>query len=744
MGNTRFENTHGKHYKLPKQLTEMNMKQKKKRPELWGGIECTINRLTSGYRDQLEYNGHYNREGDIDAIADLGITTLRYPVLWERHQPVKGGDIDFSWVATRLNQLRKHNVNPIAGLVHHGSGPEYTNLLDPEFPQLLAAYAGKVAAAFPWIQMYTPVNEPLTTARFSGMYGFWYPHIKSEKGYLQMLLNQLKGTVLAMWEIRKINPEALLVQTEDLGKTYSTPLLAYQAEKENQRRFYTQDILCGRLDHSHPSWYYFMKMGIDAAELQFFLDNPCPPDILGVNYYCTSERYLDENMHRYPESRHGGNDYHRYADVEAVRARLNETTGFEVLTKELWDRYQIPIAVTEAHLNCSREEQMKWFLDIYESSCNLQEKGVEIKAVTAWSVLGSYGWNHLLMGDEMHYERGLFDVSSGRRRPTAMAKVIKTLAETGTFSSPAVHGNGWWKKETRYFGDRPEFKNIDISPGCSPILIIGKTGTLGKAFNKVCNIRSLPHVLLGRQEMDITNGRAIEAAIQKYNPWAVINAAGYVRVDDAENDEARCYLENTKGPELLAVACKKYGIQFMTFSSDLVFNGDKKQPYLESDLVNPLNVYGKSKAGAEDAVLAAKTDSLVIRTSAFFSPWDEYNFAHAVLKTIGNGMPFHASPDVISPTYVPHLVNAALDLLIDQEHGIWHLSNHTPVSWYEFAKLCAERAGMNPALVIEHRPALPALRPAYAILGSEKGLHMPPLQMALDEYFSEVLLPAYT
>ena len=109
-------------------------------------------------------------------------------------------------------------------------------IVDEDFPRKLAEYASKVAIQFPWIKYYTPVNEPLTTARFAGLYGFWYPHLKDEFHFLTMLLNQLEGIVLSMKAIREINPDAQLVQTEDIGKTHSTPLLQYQADFENHRR----------------------------------------------------------------------------------------------------------------------------------------------------------------------------------------------------------------------------------------------------------------------------------------------------------------------------------------------------------------------------------------------------------------------------------------------------------------------------------------------------------------------------
>src|SRR6187401_1208694 len=122
--------------------------------DIWGGIECTINRVGNTFFDQLELNGHYNRSGDIKAIADLGIRHLRYPLLWEKHQPLPTGEIDWSWTDSKLKELQEHDIVPIAGLLHHGSGPAFTNLLQEDFPERLASFAGKVAARYPWIEYY--------------------------------------------------------------------------------------------------------------------------------------------------------------------------------------------------------------------------------------------------------------------------------------------------------------------------------------------------------------------------------------------------------------------------------------------------------------------------------------------------------------------------------------------------------------------------------------------------------------
>src|SRR3954469_11478495 len=193
--------------------------------ELWGGVECTIVRLGDEYRDQVAETGHLQRRGDIDLIESLGIRTVRYPILWEAIAPDRPDAFDWAWTDERLAMLRERGIRVIGGLLHHGSGPRYTSLLDPDFPKKLGDFAGRVADRYPWIEMWTPVNEPLTTARFSGLYGHWYPHRHDYPAFLRALVNQSGGIVKAMAAIRANIPEAKLVQTEDLGKSFSTGAL---------------------------------------------------------------------------------------------------------------------------------------------------------------------------------------------------------------------------------------------------------------------------------------------------------------------------------------------------------------------------------------------------------------------------------------------------------------------------------------------------------------------------------------
>jgi dTDP-4-dehydrorhamnose reductase len=406
----------------------MSEKSMSTNPEIWAGVECTVNRVGDVYFDQLGRNGHANRVEDLNRIANLGIRTVRYPVLWESIAPEGIDKANWTWSDERLGKLRELGIRPIVGLCHHGSGPRHTNLLEQSFASGLEEFAHAVAERYSWIDAYTPINEPLTTARFSALYGHWYPHHRSLSSFLRALVTQCLATERAMRAIRAINPAAMLVQTEDFGRTTSTPALAYQAEHDNQRRYLGIDLLVGLVDARHPLYDLITEHGVEAETLAYFREHSCAPNILGINYYVTSDRFLDENVDRYPECCRGGNGRDAYADVETVRVAEQSITGHLELLRTLWQRYRIPLAITEAHLGGTREEQLRWFVEAYRAAKTACAENIDVRAVTAWALLGSFDWDKLVTCDGGHYEPGAFDVRAPSPRPTALATITRMLA----------------------------------------------------------------------------------------------------------------------------------------------------------------------------------------------------------------------------------------------------------------------------------------------------------------------------
>ena len=412
-------------------------------------MECTINRVRDQYFNQLKLSGHWHREKDLERFAELGLRTLRFPILWESIAPKSFDEIDWSWPDRRLSKLKALGIRPIVGLLHHGSGPRYTSLLDPEFPEKLARFAGMIARRYPWIDMYTPVNEPLTTARFSGLYGLWYPHARDNAVFARTMLNQCRAIVFAMGAIRSINPRALLIQTEDLGKTFSTGAMRYQADFDNERRWLTWDLLLGRVKPGCRMWDYLSWVGVPAVDLHFFAEPRCHVDVLGINHYVTSDRYLDENVDMYPAELRGHNDRQAYADDAAVRSRSMVTGGVRTAIAEAHNRYGLPIALTEVHLGCSVDEQMRWFYEAWQSAEIMRERGVAVRAVTAWALLGSFNWDSLVTRDDGHYESGAFALRHGDPHSTLLADMLSALARDNSFCDAVLQSTGWWRKRSR-------------------------------------------------------------------------------------------------------------------------------------------------------------------------------------------------------------------------------------------------------------------------------------------------------
>ena len=627
--------------------------------------------------------------------------------------------------------------------MHHGSGPRYTDLLDEAFPTKLARFAAAVAQRYPWVDAFTPVNEPLTTARFSGLYGLWYPHGRDPLTFARCLLNQIRGVSAAMRAIREVNPAAQLVQTEDLAKTFSTPKLQYQADFENERRWMTWDLLCGRVTSDHPVAKYLTWLGIAPEELDAFMADPCPPDVLGVNHYVTSERYLDDNLGAHPPESHGGNGRDRYADVAAVRVRAEGLCGPKQLLREACERYRLPVAITEAHLGCTREEQLRWFVEVWESAQALQRDGFDVRAVTAWSLFGAHDWDSLLTRNDGTYESGAFDLSSGAPRETAVAHLLRSVAAGGEFKHPALSAPGWWRRPTRLAHRVAREAETFVQHDDRPLLIVGHDDGIADGFQHAAWHRALPSRLLVGEEFQRLCEPAIAEIFATLKPWAVIYCSGVANGDETEEDRPTRFEEMVFTPQRLAAACARDGIPFVTFSSDQIFSGRQRAPYCERDELQPLNVFGELKAEMERAVFAANSRTLIVRTGEIFGTGRPDDFVATALWTLDDGRRVEAGNDLwFSVSYLPDLVSAVLDLLLDGEGGVWHLAHAGVVTSTELAIAAANVAGLD-ATLIAGVPTwsfnLRAARPTYRALTTTRGELLPTLESALRHYVGVAL-----
>ena len=725
--------------------------------QLWGGVECTINRVHDRFFNQTHRSGHQARAGDLDRFATLGIRTLRYPVLWEQVAPNGLSNADWRWTDERLNALRVLDVTPIVGLLHHGSGPLETCLTDPEFADKLAAYAGAVARRYPWVTYYTPVNEPLTTARFSGLYGVWYPHGKDDATFLRALINQCRAVVLAMRAIRAVNPQAQLVQTDDLGKTYSTTKMAPLAEFYNERRWLSWDLLCGRIDQHHKLRTYLIQNGITSEELDWFCGHSCAPDIIGVNYYVTSERWLDHRADRF-ESRHVGND--GFVDIEAARVLKEPTAGIGPLLEEVWDRYRLPIAITETHIDSRREDQMRWLMEVWNAACAARKKGIPITAVTVWALLGSYDWNCLVTASHGYYEPGPFDLRSSTPRETGLASLMRELASGRPPSNPVLKGNGWWRRADRFFC-KPVMSTTSRSSikaptanGCGhlpqievpPLMIVNADSVMGRAFCRICTERDIKFAQLRADEIDLASADQVDSMIAKYRPWAIIYANG-VTINECEHSNVTqpSLGLHRQTAALLANACGRHEMKLMAFSNVLVYDGAQARPYVETDLPCPASELGRVQALCDQSVLAIPFNALLVRTG-FILDLSSCNDVFPVSEMISNSsrQSIHQPKAVVSFTVLHDLVHASLDMLIDGERGLWHLANVGHLSFYKLSKYLRRNLNFEDA-VFENsnrcggdRGVAPLAR-RFLVLDSVRGRLLPPLHDSLRKYSERTL-----
>ncbi len=170
-----------------------------------------------------------------------------------------------------------------------------------------------------------------------------------------------------------------------------------------------------------------------------------------MNFYPTSERFLDHRAKLYPQWVAG--DQGQF-DMDAVRVLDPGPVGLEGLLAQAWARYGLPLAVTESHLNGPLEDQMRWCLDAWAMAGRLRAQGVDMRAVTSWALLGSFDWNSLLTRQAGFYEPGAFDVSSGEPRATQLAALLTHLGDGGDPADwiaehPALKVAGWWRGEGR-------------------------------------------------------------------------------------------------------------------------------------------------------------------------------------------------------------------------------------------------------------------------------------------------------
>jgi len=279
-------------------------------------------------------------------------------------------------------------------------------------------------------------------------------------------------------------------------------------------------------------------------------------------------------------------------------------------------------------------------------------------------------------------------------------------------------------------------------------VVFGNVGQLGVELTAELEQRGYEVFGSDRAQLDITERAVVEQHLAEVDPQVVFNAAAHNQVDVAEQEPQAAYLVNALAVRNVALACRQVNAQLVHYSTDYVFDGRAGRPYTEDDQTHPLGAYAVSKLAGELYAQAYLESPLIIRTSGVFGPGGLHtargNFVEAMLRLAAEKRPIRVVQDhIASPAYAPALAARSVDLVEKGVTGIVHVGGGAPVSWFRYAQIVFEVAGLSPELRStderEYRTA--AHRPKFSALSNAKmealGLEpMPSLEWCIRDYFT--------
>ncbi len=375
------------------------------------GMENSAPTINNGRTrmDEFEKCHHYELwRKDFDLVQEIGISFLRYgPPLyktWLAHNRY-----DWSFSDEVFNSLRERNILPIVDLCHFGVPDWVGNFQNPDFPGLFAGYAKAFARRYPWIQLYTPVNEMYICALFSASYGWWNEQLKDDKSFVTALKHIVKANVLAMHAILAVRNDAIFIQSESSEYYHAeNPKAIRPAELKNSKRFLSLDLNYGRRVDSEM-YEFLIDNGMTKEEYHFFLNNNLKHYcIMGNDYYVTNEHRVSANGHTIGSG---------------------EIFGYHVITRQYYDRYQLPVMHTETNYTQgpAGDEAVKWLYKEWANVLRVRNDGVPVMGFTWYSLTDQVDWDSALQFNNGNVNPvGLYDMD---RRIRPVGEAYKKLIE---------------------------------------------------------------------------------------------------------------------------------------------------------------------------------------------------------------------------------------------------------------------------------------------------------------------------
>jgi beta-glucosidase/6-phospho-beta-glucosidase/beta-galactosidase len=339
--------------------------------------------------DEMEKTFHYDKwETDFLLMNELGMEFLRYgPPYYKTHLAPGSYDWDFTDVTFR--RLHELNITPIVDLCHFGVPDWMGNFQNPDFPHHFAEYAEAFAKRFPYLHLYTPINEIFIAAMFSAQYGWWNECLRTDRAFVTALKHLSMANIMAMHAILKIQPQATFIQSESSEYFHPvSPDAAPLARFLNQKRFLSLDLTYG-YPLSVTMYEYLLANGMTKEEFQWFRRNQVKARcVMGNDYYVTNEHLV-----------------HPDGSTQAS----GEIFGYYVITKQYYSRYKLPIMHTETNIRmpaCS-----EWLFKQWANVHRLKHDGVPVIGFTWYSLLHQVDWDSALRNDAGNVNAlGLYDL----------------------------------------------------------------------------------------------------------------------------------------------------------------------------------------------------------------------------------------------------------------------------------------------------------------------------------------------
>ena len=392
---------------------------------LWAaGIENTfVPQTRPGHRalDEYELMGHYeNWRTDLTLASELGLNSMRWGVPWFKVEPERG-KFDWSWTDEVIpHMVEELKILPIIDLMHYGCPfwleREFAN---KNYPQYVADYAAAFAERYKdLITWYTPLNEPIINSLMCGMRGLWPPYLKGDKGYIRIMLQLARGIARTVQVLKEIDPSSVMVHVEAAGLTRTVREdLASVAREEQFRGYLCFDLISGRLTHDHLLFSWLVRNGASPDVLDEIGRNPVNLDIIGLNFY---PQWSTKLLHIDKRGRLA------FSETEP------EGDGFKELITHYYDRYQVPIMITETSAVGSDEIRERWLESSVSMIRDLRSGGVPVIGYTWFPLFTMVDWRYRFSQDpleDFYLELGLYKLnreSDGPRwTPTPLVERIK-------------------------------------------------------------------------------------------------------------------------------------------------------------------------------------------------------------------------------------------------------------------------------------------------------------------------------